>query len=157
MSQLELIKPEQVHEQSKQLVKVMFDGGCSPNPGAKYGSHQVQIDNRIVLQRHRFEFGYGTNNEAEFDSLIIALRELLIWFESTYRFPEQYHVHVLTDSMIVLNRLVKKNGVAKKPKWRESSNRMFNLACSCLEMLERFQSFTVTWQKRDHNVSRFGH
>jgi ribonuclease HI len=66
-------------------------------------------------------------------------------------------VRVLTDSMIVRNRLMGKNTVHKKAVWRERSEAMFNLANQCLEMLRTFHSFVVEWNGREENVAAFGH
>ncbi len=54
-------------------VTVRFDGGCLGNPGRKYGSYRIEDDWVVIAQESRFELGFGTNNEAEFESLIRAL------------------------------------------------------------------------------------
>jgi hypothetical protein len=66
-------------------------------------------------------------------------------------------VLVLTDSMIVRNRLVGTNKIHKKAEYRERSEAMFNLANRCLELLRGFHSFNVEWQGRARNVEAFGH
>ena len=43
------------------------------NPGQKYGSFQVKLDGKEILKRSRVDFGFGTNNEAEFNALKLAL------------------------------------------------------------------------------------
>jgi hypothetical protein len=55
--------------------EIYFDGGCLGNPGQKYGSFQVKLDGTEVLKRSRVDFGFGTNNEAEFNALKLALDE----------------------------------------------------------------------------------
>ena len=54
-------------------VEIYFDGGCLGNPGKKYGSFQVKLDGKEILKRTRVQFGHGTNNEAEFNALKLAL------------------------------------------------------------------------------------
>jgi hypothetical protein len=61
---------------------------------------------------------------------------------------------VEADSMIVRNRLVKKNVIFKK---YPSSQRMFALATECLGIMNRFGKFDVVWKGRANNVERFGH
>ena len=56
-------------------VEIYFDGGCLGNPGQKYGSFQVKLDGREIVKRSRVDFGFGTNNEAEFNALKLALDE----------------------------------------------------------------------------------
>jgi ribonuclease HI len=56
-------------------VEIYFDGGCLGNPGQKYGSFQVKLDGKEIVKRSRVDFGFGTNNEAEFNALKLALDE----------------------------------------------------------------------------------
>src|ERR1700733_505757 len=63
-------------------VVIYFDGGCLGNPGQKYGSFQILVDGKQVVSRSKVEFGHGTNNEAEFNSLKLALDEAIAWFQS---------------------------------------------------------------------------
>jgi hypothetical protein len=65
------VKPQPVTTTG--MVEIFFDGGCLGNPGQKYGSFQVLFDGKQVVGRNRVEFGHGTNNEAEFNSLKLAL------------------------------------------------------------------------------------
>jgi len=49
-------------------VKFFFDGGCRPNPGA--------MEAAVVVRgtvHHRPDLGHGTNNEAEWIALLLAL------------------------------------------------------------------------------------
>lgn len=139
------------------LLSIYFDGGCSPNPGSKYGSYEVQLNGRTVLSQQRFQLGHGTNNEAEFEALRLALEAVAQRLHEEQLPLSEHQVKIETDSKIVLNRLTKKNKVHQKPTWRESSERMFNLAESCLVYLRRFASFEVRWRGRENNVARFGH
>lgn len=66
-------------------------------------------------------------------------------------------VRVITDSMIVRNRLMGKNTIHKKAEYRERSEVMFHLARRCLELLGGFHSFQVEWEGREGNVEAFGH
>jgi ribonuclease HI len=135
-------------------VEIFFDGGCLGNPGQKYGSFQVLFDGNQIAVRNRVEFGHGTNNEAEFNSLKLALDEAVAWLETKGIDLNTLSLAIETDSMIVRNRLVKKNVIFKK---YPSSQRMFALATGCLEILNRFGKFDVVWKGRAKNVERFGH
>lgn len=57
---------------SRSQVKVYFDGGCRPNPGA--------IEAAVVIRGATYLFdalGQGTNSDAEWLALICALRQAL--------------------------------------------------------------------------------
>ena len=104
--------------------------------------------------RSRAEFGHGTNNEAEFNALKLALDESVKWFQSENIGLTSLSLLVETDSTIVRNRLVVKNVIFKK---YPSSERMFALANECLAILKQFGRFDVVWKGRENNVERFGH
>ena len=135
-------------------VEIYFDGGCLGNPGQKYGSFQVKLDGKEILKRTRVQFGHGTNNEAEFNALKLALDEAVGWFRSESVGLKSLSLVVETDSTIVRNRLVVKNVIFKK---YPSSERMFVLAKECLGVMNQFGKFDVVWKGRANNVERFGH
>ena len=135
-------------------VEIYFDGGCLGNPGKKYGSFQVKLEGHEILKRSRVNFGFGTNNEAEFNALKLALEEAVDWFQSHSTELKTLSLIIETDSTIVRNRLVVKNVVFKK---YPSSQRMFALANECLAVMNQFGNFQVNWKGRANNVERFGH
>jgi len=134
--------------------EIYFDGGCLGNPGQKYGSFQVKLDGREIVKRSRVDFGFGTNNEAEFNALKLALDEAARLFQEKAVELKSLSLVIETDSTIVRNRLVVKNVVFKK---YPSSQRMFALANECLGIMNRFEKFQVIWKGRANNVERFGH
>jgi len=86
--------------------------------------------------------------------LFNPMAEAVGWLESQHIDPKPLLLAIETDSMIVLNRLVKKNVIIKK---YHSSQRMFALATECLDIMNRFGKFDVVWKGRENNVKRFGH
>lgn len=135
-------------------VNIQFDGGCRGNPGAMYGSYRIMFEGGRVVEQNRIEFGHGTNNVAEFQALIAALQTLSE--QPEIQLPD-LEVSVITDSMIVKNRLMGKNRIHRKAAWRERSQAMFNLACECLKYLTTCRKFKVEWRGRESNVAMFGH
>ena len=137
--------------------RIQFDGGCSPNPGNKYGSFNITLDDAFQLQRHRFTLGFGTNNEAEFESLIAGIEELRKATTRAQTDPSQIQVHIVTDSTIVRNWLQRFEKF--KPEKCKEARRlaMAALAGKCVALLKDFQSFTVEWNGRENNVAAFGH
>lgn len=139
------------------MIEIYFDGGCEPNPGRKYGSYEVLFDGVQAAKWSRFDLGKGTNNEAEFESLEAALLEVGARLAESRVDKSTCVLKISTDSVIVRNRLVFKNAVHKRAKYREPSERMFKLADRCLRLMRDYRSFSVEWEKRDANVARFGH
>ena len=142
---------------SEPIISMSFDGGCIGNPGNKYGSHESFLGDTRLCRESRLKFGHGTNNEAEFNALSAGITTLLLVMSAKGMNPAHYRLKISTDSMIMLNRMMGKNTINKKPAYAESSTRMFNLAEDCLNQLNPFAAFVVEWNRRDANVERFGH
>jgi ribonuclease HI len=134
---------------------VHFDGGCLRNPGQKYGSFELTINGMPSTKKVGLQFGFGTNNEAEFQALEAGLIELnrLCLADGLER--AGFAVKIKTDSTIVRNRIGGPNRIFKK--YPESSRRMFDLADRCRKLLAPFGRFEIAWEPRESNVSRFGH
>lgn len=137
-------------------IEIHFDGGCGPtNPGNKYGSFEVLLDGTRVHKATRLPLGWGTNNEAEFEILIEAVRWVHHNLNEGGFETHKFDLEAFTDSMIVKNRLMGRNIVFRRNS--EASGRMKRLADRCLDTALKFRSFTAKWNRRDANVSRFGH
>lgn len=142
----------------RNLIEIQFDGGCSNNPGNKYGSfavfHTIESGTRRMLVKNlRQSFGYGTNNEAEFEALIEGLK----WVGTMLRVggfePEHFTMKLYTDSTVVGFRI---NGLSTANK-TEPQQRMHALAQRCLIALKRYSSYEVECINRERNVALFGH
>lgn len=132
------------------------DGGCSPNPGPMYGSYEFDIDG-FTGRESRFKLGEGTNNVAEWQSLLRGLTAMEKAYALAGVNQKTVAITVKTDSMIVRNRLMGQNKVSRKQEWRDRSQVMHALACQCLEKLFRFGAYEVLWEGRATNVAVFGH
>ncbi len=139
------------------ILQIYFDGGCSPNPGNKYGSYEIVVNGDTVIKEIRVQFGRGTNNEAEFNALQDALQSSVQYCHNTGLFMSDTHVEIETDSKIVWFRLTKRNSIHKKAAWQSASERMHALAEDVLTHRHLFKSFVVKWKKREANLVRFGH
>ena len=139
------------------IVEIQFDGGCIGNPGQKYGSFKAKLDDKPLAEELRIKFGHGTNNEAEFNALMMALDITDYELERLKINPKDCDLKVITDSKIVRNRLMVKNVIYTKPAWIEGSKRMFSLASDCLVYMKKFARFNVEWESRESNVKMFGH
>ena len=142
----------------------MFDGGCRPtNPGNKYGSWEVTLDDFIgpsnptgsVFKANQMEFGQGTNNEAEFNALYAALSWTCKELQVGGFDPSIYTLSVFTDSTVVRNRIQKRH-ISDNAK-NDVHKRMGALTRECLSWMDWFKSWNISWRPRDYNVNQFGH
>ena len=140
------------------IITIQFDGGCANNPGNKYGSFEVkhQIESRPPKQlvlKSRFPLGYGTNNEAEFESLLAGLEWTTEALEAGGFLKKDFTVRMVTDSTVVGFRITGTNTSNKG----EPQQRMFALNARCLKHLIPFQRYWIDVVPRQLNVALFGH
>ena len=134
-------------------VTIQFDGGCKPNPGKMYGSYSISLDGSEVAVEQEAQYGYGTNNVAEFTALsraVIHTMEILKRIEVDPKFCQ---VEILTDSMIIRNRVMKN----LKTRDNEGSRRMAEWGLKLKELRSHFGAFNLQWTPRETNVRKFGH
>jgi ribonuclease HI len=127
-----------------------FDGGSKGNPGLGYGSYAITRvkDGKQRLERVRFGDNY-TNNEAEYDTLITALKDLIDRIEHAGRQPAEFAIEVRGDSSLVINQL--------QGRWRAREPRMQARRDQCTELLRRFRSYALKAQPREQSVRVLGH
>jgi ribonuclease HI len=127
-----------------------FDGGSKGNPGWGYGSYaitRVQDGSQLI---ERLDLGDNyTNNEAEYDTLIAGLEDLIQRIERAGELPQAYSLEVRGDSTLVLNQ-VQGKWQAKDPRMRERRGRS-------LRLLRRFDSVDLKIQPRQESVRVLGH
>lgn len=127
---------------------IVFDGGCSGNPGQRYGSYQIKTKSgRARIERCKF--GYGTNNEAEYLSLITALGDIIARCQQAKVPLERFTVHIKSDSQLVVNQVAGNWGV-NKPELR--------ILCNQVQShLKNFNAWHIEWQPREQIVKVLGH
>jgi len=147
--QPELISPAPEPVKAPDYVLV-FDGGSKGNPGLGYGSYAIirVQDGARRLKRLRFGDGY-TSNEAEYDTLIAALQDMVTRIEAAGRQPGEFSLEVRGDSALVINQLQGK-WKAKEPRMRERRDR-------CLFLLRHFDAVQLKAQPRAESVRILGH
>ena len=129
---------------------LVFDGGSRGNPGLGYGSYAITRlqDGRRHVER--LDFGAGvTNNEAEYDSLIAGLEDLLGRIQAAGRSPREFAVEVLGDSALVVNQV---NGL-----WKIREPRMRVRCDEVRDLLGRFAAHVVRKVERRQIVAVLGH
>lgn len=125
--------------ESPPVVTVWFDGGSGP---PAYGSFEIEGDG-IHHRKHRQHFGNSTSNEAEYLSLITALR----WLK--YREAPNGVIEMWTDSQLVCYTV---NG-----SWKCRNPRIRRLRDEVIFLLSTYYQWRIHWHRRHHNVKRFGH
>lgn len=124
----------------------MFDGGALGNPGKGYGSYEITSAGAVV--RHQRE-DYGdnvTNNQAEYQTLIEALKWLAL---DCGQSAGSTRVVVNGDSLLVLNQLL--------GKWKVKNEGLRPLHREASRLIGKFQNVSLNWHARSNSVKRLGH
>jgi len=126
--------------------EIVFDGGSLGNPGKGYGSYEITRTNDVV--RHmRHDYGDNiTNNQAEYQTLIEALRWLS---DHLGKDAGTTRVVVNGDSLLVINQLT--------GKWKVKHEGIRTLVRTALDLIRQFESVSLTWHARSNSVKRLGH
>jgi ribonuclease HI len=114
---------------------VWFDGACSGNPGPMGAGAVVQVEGGRPQSLSLF-MGHGTNNEAEYHGLLLALRHALA------AGADEVVVH--GDSQLVLRQ------VEGHYKVRAENLRALNEEAR--KLLGRFAAHRIEWVPRERNA-----
>ena len=127
---------------------IIFDGGSRGNPGKGYGSYEL----RTHTHRHieRLTFGNRvTNNEAEYRTLITALRDVLNRLDAASADPKEYTIAVRGDSQLVIFQVT--------GKWKVRTPHIRPLQAEAATLLARFKHADIQWHPRANSVYTLGH
>jgi ribonuclease HI len=130
-------------------VTLIFDGGSKGNPGPTYGSYLIKSPGLPGSQVMRLSWGRGTNNEAEYRSLISGLRGLLHQLRDKGIDPGSVRLRVAGDSNLVLNQLA--------GEWKVKSPRMRELRDEAAPLLACFRDVDFVHHDRKVSVRLLGH
>jgi ribonuclease HI len=128
---------------------LVFDGGSRGNPGAAYGSFRLHRRGGRPDSPTRLRFGRGTNNEAEYWSLIAGLESLLALLTEAGNAAAEVRLEVRGDSQLVIRQL--------EGSWKAKEPRMRRLRDRALNLLRRFASVRLTHQDRSRSLAVLGH
>lgn len=141
------------------LIRVYFDGGCKPNPGQGYGSYEiVPLNLSYHAKGELIQFGFMTNNMAEYHAMIHGLKKL--WHDAKNgnvmslenRFavvPSRMTLQIFSDSKLLVQQM---NG-----RWKCKVKHIAELQDEARLVLKEFGHWKITWRGRQDNVERFGH
>jgi ribonuclease HI len=125
---------------------LVFDGGSLGNPGAGYGSYALFEGNGPgSAQRLNFP-GALTNNEAEYQTLLAALRDLLNRLGDR---AAGSTLEVRGDSALVIQQVL--------GAWKAKDERMRALRDEARGLLRRFARWRLVQQPREDTVRVLGH
>lgn len=129
---------------------LVFDGGSMGNPGPGYGSYALIRASDGQKRVVRLDFGGEmTNNEAEYDTLIAGLRDLIQRLTEAKQSPSEFSIEVRGDSNLVINQV---SGV-----WKAKDERMRARRNQVRELLGRFAAHRLRLQPRQESVRILGH
>lgn len=134
---------------SRLAIEIVFDGGSRGNPGPAYGSYLLSGLPGGTPTPVRLHLGKGTNNEAEYRSLIAALDQLRHALGKLEIDPARVHLLIKGDSQLVINQLA--------GSWKIKNERMRALWEQAAALLEGLGSVRMQHHDRQRSVEILGH
>ncbi len=120
---------------SEQSVQIYIDGAARGNPGAAACGIVIKTVEGKLLKELWFSIGKATNNFAEYQALLGALRYAL---QQGYR-----RVRLYSDSQLLTRQIQGKYKVRKSD--------LMALHRQACEMIERLESFSISHIPREKN------
>ena len=122
---------------AEELYEAYFDGSAAPNPGEMtIGGYIQRVSDKQKVHVYSLELGYGTNNEAEYRSLIEICDNL-------ERLGIK-NVNIFGDSLLVVNQV---NGT-----WKARDVRMESFKITVLDLLKPVPNWTLAHVGRRQNM-----
>jgi ribonuclease HI len=128
---------------------LVFDGGSQGNPGPSYGSYRFGLRNGHLGNPRRLSFGEGTNNEAEYASLIAGVEAVLADLEAHKAEPAEVRLEIRGDSQLVIRQL--------EGAWKAKDARMREFRDKARSLLDAFGAIRYVHQPRSRTVRLLGH
>lgn len=135
--------------------ELVFDGGSIGNPGRAYGSFRlrsIDTEKRAAARGgapQRLQFGHGTNNQAEYRSLIAGIQALREQLESSGEPLGSAEVRILGDSQLVINQMA--------GNWKIKNEDLLKLHDEALDLLAGFGKVEFIYQPRSKSQRTLGH
>jgi ribonuclease HI len=129
---------------------IIFDGGSRGNPGQGYGSYALRRNSDGKLRKRRLRFGdQVTSNQAEYQTLVAALEDLVGTIKKAGRSPHDFSVEIRGDSKLIMHQL---DGT-----WKTKSLNLMPLRDRVEELMAHLGSTELIWQRRNESVKILGH
>jgi ribonuclease HI len=120
---------------------IICDGGRRSD--VAYGSYKLLDATGSLLEHNQAMFGDGTSNEAEYKTLITALRKVV------KEYPDVEHVDIYMDSALVVNQV--------QDEWNCNFDHLKKLKGAVETLLTNVPSYEFHLVKRDKMVRWLGH
>ncbi|MFZ4659415.1 MAG: ribonuclease HI family protein [Caldilineaceae bacterium] len=133
----------------EQPIGVIFDGGSRGNPGQGYGSYALAWpgeERQIVKLRFGNQY---TNNEAEYDTLIAALKAIHKRLHDASADPKTARLDIRGDSLLVINQV--------HGRWQCKEERLQSRCQQARSLLQQFGEWRLNHHDRSHSVAVLGH
>lgn len=129
------------------VFEIAFDGGSKGNPGKGYGSFEIRRNGTVFDRQIEVQFGDRlTNNQAEYMSLIGALRAIVNHPDVD---PASATVRIYGDSKLVISQI---SGV-----WKVKNANMIPLWQETMVLLKQIGTWEANWHDRSNSVRVLGH
>lgn len=128
---------------------LVFDGGSKGNPGPAFGSYHIEPWTEQEGTTERLNFGLGTNNEAEYLTLIAGLRSLRSFLLGRGTDLGSVTLEVRGDSQLILRQV--------EGTWKAKDDRMRKLRDEARSLLQGLGSVEFVEQPREDSVELLGH
>jgi len=129
---------------------IVFDGGSRGNPGQGYGSYALRRNEDGRLRKRRLRLGdQVTSNQAEYQTLIAALEDLIDTIHKAGRSPRDFSVEIRGDSRLVMHQL--------DGSWKTKSLNLMELRDRVEDLMTQMGSVELVWQPRNESVRILGH
>jgi len=136
------------------VIAVVFDGGgyLGPAHGPIFGSYRITMGDEEPYLAESLDLGMGTSNDAEFATLIAALKRTLDLCAEDGLDSNRVELHAFGDSQLVVRALV----TFRRPSKIKAPNLKL-LRDEAKGLSEQFGTSDIFWQPREKSVEVLGH
>jgi ribonuclease HI len=114
---------------------IRCDGASRGNPGPAGIGIIIEDHSSRPLQKVIKSIGWATNNEAEYQALLLALRMVHRW--------RAQHIRILLDSELIVKQL--------QGHYRVRAPSLVKLHQQAMDLLKLFDTVAIEWVPREHN------
>ena len=123
---------------------LITDGGSKGNPGPTYGSYKIYNGEQLIVHMDQISFNLiGTNNEAEYESMIRGVTRVKLLAGLDVR------ITIKSDSLLVVNQI--------HSVWKVKAKNLIVLHRELMRLLRKFEDYQCVWVGRDYIVKELGH
>lgn len=92
-----------MEEKIKNKIIIFTDGGSKGNPGFSGAAFLICNEKEEILKKYKFSLGIKTNNEAEYQAVLLALKKIKVLFGKEK--CKELEVQINTDSELLYYQL----------------------------------------------------